>query len=75
MLIFMVFNSIGKTPEKLKNPSWVRSRNHLFSRRFETAVPGVVTGYDPRHFLKVQRKWPIAKKNFARMEKALDREL
>jgi hypothetical protein len=28
--VFMVFNSIGKTPEKLKNPSWVWSRNLQF---------------------------------------------
>jgi hypothetical protein len=35
----------------------------------------VVTGSDRRDFSKVQKRWLIAKKNFDRMDKALEREL
>jgi hypothetical protein len=35
----------------------------------------VVTGSDRRDFSKVQKRWPIAKKYFDRMDKALEREL
>ncbi|WP_460097960.1 hypothetical protein [Pseudomonas sp. H3_C08] len=42
---------------------------------FETLVPGVVTGSDRRRFSKVQKRWPIAKIFFDRMDKALGREL
>jgi hypothetical protein len=44
-------------------------------RVFETLVPGVVTGSDRRHFSKVQKRWPIAKIFFDRVDKALKREL
>jgi hypothetical protein len=71
----MVINSIGKTPEKLKIHPGQGAATIKFRKRFETAVPGVVTGYDPRHFSKVQRRWPFAGKNFDRMDKALSREL
>jgi hypothetical protein len=49
--------------KNLKNPSWAWSRTVDVRRRFETAVPGVVTGYDPSAFSKVQKRWPIAGKN------------
>jgi hypothetical protein len=42
---------------------------------FETLVPGVVTGSDRSDFSKVQKRWPIAKIIFDRMDKALKREL
>jgi len=56
--VFMVFNSIGITPEKLECPSWSGAVADILDARNETSVPGVVTGYDRWHFLKVQRNSP-----------------
>ncbi|MNR39416.1 hypothetical protein D3C85_1576240 [compost metagenome] len=53
--VFMVFNSIGITPEKLECPSWSGAVADILDARNETTVPGMVTGYDRWHFLKVQR--------------------
>jgi hypothetical protein len=71
----MVFNSIGVTPEKLKIHAGQGAVTVNFRGCFETAVPGVVNGCDPRGFSKVQRRWPIARKYFDRTDKALNREL
>jgi hypothetical protein len=51
----MVFNSIGPTPEKLRKSILGQELQPSLTGCSDTLVPGMVTGIDPRLFLKVQR--------------------
>jgi hypothetical protein len=53
---------MGLTPEKREHPSWARSRELAFWGRFDTAVPGVVTGLTRGVFLKFREIILLPKK-------------
>jgi len=71
----MVFNSIGHLLKTSESILVEEPKMSYPSALFETLVPGVVTASDRRRFSKVQKRWPIAKIFFDRMDKALEREL
>jgi hypothetical protein len=71
----MVFNSIGHLLKTSESILVEEPKMSYPSALFETLVPGVVTASDRRRFSKVQKRWPIAKKYFDRMDRALEREL
>jgi hypothetical protein len=71
----MVFNSIGHLLKTSESILVEEPKMSYPSALFETLVPGVVTASDRRRFSKVQKRWPIAKIFFDRMDRALKREL